>query len=81
MAGVIPPLLLSLDIIGVMCHKSFNFQMCNIASNVGTEELAHLEMVGTLVTQLTKGAPPKEWKDLNSWEYYADNGASVFPQT
>lgn len=37
-------------------------------------------MVGTLVTQLTKGSPPKEWKELNSWEYYADNGNCVFPQ-
>ena len=26
--------------------------MCNIASNVGTEELAHLEMVGAIVHQL-----------------------------
>ena len=51
-----------------------------LLTDIGTEELGHLEMVGTLVTQLTKGAPPKEWKDLNSWEYYADNGNCVFPQ-
>ena len=37
-------------------------------------------MVGTLVSQLSKNSPPKEWKEMNSWEYYADNGASVFPQ-
>lgn len=46
----------------------------------GTEELGHLEMVGTLVSQLSKNAPPKEWTEMGSWEYYADNGASVFPQ-
>ena len=46
----------------------------------GTEELGHLEMVGTLVTQLSKGAPPEEWLKMKSAEYYADNGASVFPQ-
>lgn len=51
-----------------------------LLTDIGTEELGHLEMVGTLVTQLTKGAPPKEWKEMNSWEYYADNGNSVFPQ-
>lgn len=48
--------------------------------DVGTEELAHLEIVGSLVAQLSKGAPPKEWNEMGSWEYYADNGASVFPQ-
>jgi len=48
--------------------------------DVGTEELGHLEIVGSLVSQLTKGATPEEWKQLKSWEYYADNGASVFPQ-
>ena len=49
--------------------------------DVGTEELGHLEMVGALVTQLSKGAPPEEWLKMNSAEYYADNGASVFPQS
>ncbi len=49
--------------------------------DVGTEELGHLEMVGSLVSQLSKGAPPKEWTDMCSWEYYADNGASVYPQS
>ncbi len=38
-------------------------------------------MVGTLVSQLSKKAPPKEWLEMKSWEYYADNGASVFPQS
>lgn len=48
--------------------------------DIGTEELAHLEIVGSLVAQLSQGAPPKEWSEMGSWEYYADNGASVFPQ-
>ena len=51
-----------------------------LLTDIGTEELGHLEMVGTLVSQLSKGAPPKEWNEMKSWEYYADNGASVFPQ-
>ena len=38
-------------------------------------------MGGTLVAQLSKGQPPKEWTEMGSWEYYADNGASVFPQS
>lgn len=52
-----------------------------LLTDIGTEELGHLEMVGSLVSQLTKGAPPKEWSEMCSWEYYADNGASVFPQS
>jgi spore coat protein JC len=43
--------------------------------------LAHLEIVGSLVAQLSKNAPPKEWSEMGSWEYYSDNGASVFPQS
>lgn len=40
-----------------------------------------MEIVGSLVSQLSKDAPPKEWKEMESWEYYADNGASVSPQS
>ena len=47
----------------------------------GVEELGHLEMVGTLIKQLSEGEPAEEWLKMNSWEYYADNGASVFPQS
>lgn len=80
MAGEIPPLLLSLDIIGVMCHKSFNFQMCNIVSNVGTEELAHFEMVGTIVHQLTKDLSMDEIEKQGFAPYYVDHTLALWPQ-
>ena len=48
---------------------------------VGVEELGHLEMVGTLVKQLSEREPAEEWVKMGSWEYYADNGASVYPQS
>lgn len=51
-----------------------------LLTDIGTEELGHLEMVGTLVKQLAGGDAPEEWLKLGSWEYYADNGASVYPQ-
>lgn len=38
-------------------------------------------MVGTLVKQLSQGEPAEEWVKMGSWEYYADNGASVYPQS
>lgn len=50
-------------------------------SSVGVEELGHLEMVGTLVKQLSGKEPPEEWLKMGSWEYYSDNGASVYPQS
>ncbi len=52
-----------------------------LLTDIGTEELAHLEMVGTLVKQLNNGVAPEEWKKLGTWEYYSDNGASVYPQS
>ncbi len=51
-----------------------------VLTDIGTEELGHLEMVGTLVYQLSGGTCGKDWLNGQSAEYYADNGASVFPQ-
>ena len=49
-------------------------------NDVGTEELGHLEMIGTLVSQLTKGVSPEELKRAGLGEYYTDHGISVYPQ-
>lgn len=51
-----------------------------LLTDIGTEELGHLEMVGTLVKQLSDGECAEDWVKMSSWEYYADNGASVYPQ-
>lgn len=45
----------------------------------GTEELAHLEMVGTIVNQLTKGATIEEIKEAGLDAYYTDHGLDVYP--
>lgn len=52
-----------------------------LLTDIGVEELGHLEMVGTLVKQLSESEPPEDWVKMGSWEYYADNGASVYPQS
>lgn len=57
------------------------YQKEHFVPDVGTEELGHLEMVGTLVTQLSAGTCGKDWLDMGSAEYYADNGVSVYPQS
>jgi len=46
----------------------------------GTEELAHLEMVGTLVHQLTEGLSIEEIEKGGFGAYYTDHGLGVYPQ-
>lgn len=38
-------------------------------------------MVGTLVSQLTKGCSPQDLKAAGLGEYYTDHGVSVYPQS
>ena len=50
-------------------------------NDIGTEELAHLEMVGTLVHQLTEGVCPDELKRAGLGPYYTDHGVDIYPQS
>jgi len=51
-----------------------------ILNDIGTEELAHLEMVGTIVHQLTDGVCPEEFKKAGLGDYYTDHGWGLYPQ-
>lgn len=48
-------------------------------NDIGTEELAHLEMVGAMVRQLMKNATPEQIKASGAGAYFADHGKGVFP--
>lgn len=48
---------------------------------VGTEELAHLEMVGSIVSQLTSGEGAKSFDRYGVGDYYVDHGNAVYPQS
>ena len=50
-----------------------------VLNDIGTEELAHLEMVGTIVHQLTKGVTVDELEKAGLGAYYTDHGVDVFP--
>ena len=50
-----------------------------IVYDSGTEELAHLEMVGTLVHQLTKNATTGEIEKSPMAAYYIDHSKGVYP--
>ncbi len=51
-----------------------------ILNDIGTEELAHLEMVGTIVHQLTRNATIEEVERGGLAPYYTDHGLGVYPQ-
>ena len=50
-----------------------------MVQNTGNEELAHLEIVGTIVHQLTKDATTTEIENSPMAPYYIDHGRGVFP--
>ena len=50
-----------------------------LLTDIGTEELAHLEMVGTLVHQLTKNATTTEIENSPMAAYYIDHNKGVYP--
>ena len=50
-----------------------------ILTDIGTEELAHLEMVGTLVHQLTKNATTTQIENSPLALYYVDHAKGVWP--
>ena len=52
-----------------------------ILNDVGTEELAHLEMVSTMVHQLTDGVSPEELEKAGLGDYYTDHGWGTYPQS
>lgn len=50
-----------------------------LLTDIGTEELAHMEMVSTIVFQLTQGATIEEIKAANLQGYYTEHGCSLYP--
>lgn len=50
-------------------------------NDIGTEELAHLEMVGAMVYQLTDGLTLEEIKEAGLGPYYTDHGVDIYPQS
>ncbi len=50
-----------------------------ILNDIGTEELAHWEIIGTIVWQLVKDAPVSKIKGTPFEAHYANHGKSPFP--
>ncbi len=50
-----------------------------VLNDIGTEELAHLEMIGSMVRQLTKNASIESIQEAGLDAYYADHDKAVYP--
>ena len=50
-----------------------------ILNDIGTEELAHLEMIGSIVYQLTKDLTGEEADKQGFGAYYVDHNTAVYP--
>lgn len=58
-----------------------NPRVAGVLNDIGTEELAHLEIVGTIVHQLTCNLTPEEIKASGFDKYYVDHTVGVWPQS
>lgn len=54
-------------------------ELKGVLTDIGVEELGHLEMVGTIVHQLTRNMTEKEIRDSGYDTYFVDHTASVYP--
>lgn len=51
-----------------------------LLTDIGTEELAHMEMICAIVYQLTKNLSPEEIKASGFDKYYVDHTLALWPQ-
>ena len=50
-----------------------------LLTDIGTEELSHVEMISTMVYQLMKNATIKELKEAGLDSMYAEHGYGIYP--
>ena len=51
-----------------------------ILTDIGTEELAHMEMIAAIVHQLTRNLTPEEIKAAGFDAYFVDHTTGIYPQ-
>ena len=57
-----------------------NRQVAGVLTDIGTEELAHLEIVSTIVHQLTRNLTPEQIEGTPFANYYVDHTLGIWPQ-
>lgn len=56
-------------------------EVAGLLTNIGTEELGHFEMVGTIVHQLTRNLSMEEIENSGFGPYYIDHTLGIWPQS
>ncbi|MBQ4345720.1 MAG: manganese catalase family protein [Oscillospiraceae bacterium] len=54
-------------------------ELAGLLTDIGTEELSHMEIVSALVYQLTKGLTPEQLEAQGFAPYFVDHTAGVYP--
>lgn len=54
-------------------------ELKGLLTDIGTEELGHLEMIGAIVHQLTRNLKDNQMKDPAFAPYFVDHSAGVYP--
>lgn len=54
-------------------------ELKGLLTDIGTEELGHLEMIGAIVYQLTRNLTPEEIKRSGFDTYFVDHTTGVYP--
>ena len=54
-------------------------ELKGLLTDIGTEELSHLEMIGTIVYQLTRNLTPEEIERQGFSDYFVDHTTGVYP--
>lgn len=52
-----------------------------LLTDIGTEELAHVEMISAIIYQLTKGLTPEQIKAGELDAYFVDHTLGIYPQS
>lgn len=55
-------------------------EVTGILTDIGTEELAHMEMICAIIYQLTKNLSPEEIERSGFAPYYVDHTLALWPQ-
>lgn len=62
-------------------YSSTNKKVAGVLTDIGTEELAHMEMICAIVHQLTKNLTAEELKEQGFADYYVDHTVGLWPQS
>lgn len=56
-----------------------NSHVIGALTDIGTEELAHMEMISAIVYQLTRNLTPEQWQKAGFDAYFVDHTSGLYP--